>query len=64
MVRTLLVRGMLVGFVAGLLAFGVGKLLGEPQVDRSIAFEEQHAGGQGHDMAHDMAMSGPRAHGP
>jgi hypothetical protein len=30
---------MLVGFVAGLLVFGVGKLIGEPQVDRAIAFE-------------------------
>ena len=41
MVRTLLVRGMLVGLVAGLLAFGVGRLFGEPQVDRAIGFEEQ-----------------------
>jgi hypothetical protein len=39
MVRTLLIRGMLVGLVAGLLVFGVGKLVGEPQVDRAIAFE-------------------------
>jgi predicted cobalt transporter CbtA len=39
MVRTLLIRGMLVGFVAGLLVFSVGKLVGEPQVDRAIAFE-------------------------
>ena len=50
MVRTLLVRGMLVGLVAGLLAFGVGRLLGEPQVDRAIAFEE-HAGDEAHTMA-------------
>jgi predicted cobalt transporter CbtA len=39
MVRTLLVRGMLVGIVAGLLAFGFLKVFGEPQVDRAIAFE-------------------------
>lgn len=39
MVRTLLIRGMLVGLVAGLLVFGFGKLAGEPQVDRAIAFE-------------------------
>jgi predicted cobalt transporter CbtA len=39
MVRTLLVRGMLVGLVAGLLVFGFGKLFGEPQVDRAITFE-------------------------
>ncbi len=39
MVRTLLIRGMLVGLVAGLLVFSFGKLVGEPQVDRAIAFE-------------------------
>jgi predicted cobalt transporter CbtA len=41
MIKTFLVRGMLVGIVAGLLAFGFGKLFGEPQIDRAIAFEEQ-----------------------
>ena len=41
MVRTLLVRGMLVGIVAGLLSFGFLKVYGEPQIDRAIAFEEQ-----------------------
>jgi hypothetical protein len=41
MVRTLLVRGMLVGIVAGLLSFGFLKLYGEPQVDLAIAFETQ-----------------------
>jgi hypothetical protein len=30
MVRSLLIRGMLVGFVAGLLVFGVAKIFGEP----------------------------------
>ena len=39
MVRTLLIRGMLAGLAAGLLAFGFGRLVGEPQVDRAIAFE-------------------------
>jgi predicted cobalt transporter CbtA len=39
MVRTLLVRGMLVGLVAGLLVFAFGRVIGEPQVDRAIAFE-------------------------
>ncbi len=39
MVRTLLIRGMLVGFVAGLLVFGFAKVFGEPQVDHAIAFE-------------------------
>jgi predicted cobalt transporter CbtA len=41
MVRTFLVRGMLVGIVAGLLSFGFLKIFGEPQVDRAIAFEER-----------------------
>lgn len=41
MVRDLLVRGMLVGIVAGLISFGFLKLYGEPQVDRAIAFETQ-----------------------
>src|ERR1700760_674944 len=39
MVRTLLIRGMLAGLFAGLLVFGFGKVFGEPQVDRAIAFE-------------------------
>ena len=41
MVRTLLVRGMLVGIVAGLVCFGFLKLYGEPQLDRALAFETQ-----------------------
>jgi hypothetical protein len=40
MVRALLVRGMLVGILAGLLAFGFAWLFGEPQVDHAIAFED------------------------
>jgi len=39
MVRTLLIRGMLAGVLAGLLAFGFAKIFGEPQVDHAIAFE-------------------------
>ena len=39
MVGTLLMRGMLVGFIAALLSFGFLKLVGEPAVDRAIAFE-------------------------
>ena len=41
MARAFLVRGMLVGILAGLLSFGFLKIYGEPQVDRAIAFEEQ-----------------------
>jgi hypothetical protein len=39
MVRILLIRGMLVGILAGLLVFGFAKIFGEPQVDHAIAFE-------------------------
>ncbi|HTV35412.1 MAG TPA: CbtA family protein, partial [Xanthobacteraceae bacterium] len=41
MVRTLLVRGMLIGILAGLLTFGFLKVYGEPQVDIAIGFETQ-----------------------
>ena len=39
MVGALLLRGMLVGVVAGLLCFGFLKIAGEPPVDSAIAFE-------------------------
>ncbi len=38
-IRTLLLRGMLVGIIAGLFAFAFARLVGEPQVERAIAFE-------------------------
>ena len=50
MVGSLLLRGMLVGVVAGLLAFGFARLFGEPEVDRAISFEQ-------------MTRAGPHAHG-
>ncbi|MEU6233933.1 CbtA family protein [Kitasatospora sp. NPDC047058] len=42
-VRALLVRGMLAGLASGLLALLVAYLLGEPQVDSAIAYEDAHA---------------------
>ncbi|MFP5364925.1 MAG: CbtA family protein [Thermoleophilia bacterium] len=39
MVRSLLIQGMLVGVLAGLLAFGVASVIGEPQVQAAIDFE-------------------------
>ncbi len=39
MIRTLLIRGMLVGIFAGVLAFCFAHWLGEPEVDRAIAVE-------------------------
>ncbi|MFE7778367.1 CbtA family protein [Streptomyces sp. NPDC057445] len=47
-VRTLLVRGMIAGVFAGLLAFGLAYLIGEPQVDAAIAVEEAHAHAHAH----------------
>ncbi|HUC09047.1 MAG TPA: CbtA family protein [Stellaceae bacterium] len=41
MAGTLLLRGMLIGIIAGLLCFIFLKVVGEPQVDRAIAFETQ-----------------------
>jgi hypothetical protein len=58
---SLLGRGMIVGFVAALLSFGFLKLVGEPAVDRAIAFEttmdEARANAE-HDaaMAKDMSV--------
>lgn len=43
MVRSLLIRGMLIGILAGLFASGFAWVFGEPQVDAAIAFEESHA---------------------
>ena len=39
MTRSLLVRGMFVGLLAGLLAFAFARWTGEPEVERAIAFE-------------------------
>ncbi|WP_374439719.1 CbtA family protein [Pseudomonas panipatensis] len=57
MTGTLLLRGMLVGILAGLLAFAFAKVYGEPEVARAIAFEEQ---GSAHHQASEA--SGAHAH--
>jgi predicted cobalt transporter CbtA len=52
MIRNLLVRGMIAGLVAGLIGFGFARVVGEPSVDRAIAFEEAHEhAAQAHDHA-------------
>jgi hypothetical protein len=43
MTGNLLLRGMIAGFIAGLIAFGFARAYGEPQVDAAIAFEEKMA---------------------
>jgi len=45
--RTLLIRGTLVGLVAGLMAFLVAKLLGEHSLTAGIAFESAAAAARG-----------------
>jgi len=54
MVRSLLVRGMIAGFLASLLAFAFARVVGEPQVAQAIAFEEQAAHEMGGSHAHEM----------
>lgn len=41
MVGKLLMRGMLAGIAAGLLTFGFARIVGEPQIDQAISFEEK-----------------------
>ncbi|GAQ56938.1 CbtA family protein [Streptomyces acidiscabies] len=49
-VRNLLVRGMLAGLAAGVLALIVAYFLGEPSVDKAIGFEEAHSHEHGHEV--------------
>jgi predicted cobalt transporter CbtA len=49
---SLLLRGMIAGLIASLLAFGFAKIYGEPRVERAIGLEEQLAG-----SAHDHGAS-------
>jgi predicted cobalt transporter CbtA len=57
MVRDLLIRGMIAGFVAGVLCFGIAKVFGEPEVDQAIAFEEAHAQAEAPAHTHDSATA-------
>jgi predicted cobalt transporter CbtA len=54
MSRDLLVRGMLAGLLAALLAVLFARLVGEPQVDLAINFEDAHARAMG--MAQDVEL--------
>jgi ABC-type nickel/cobalt efflux system permease component RcnA len=62
MVRALLVRGMLVGIVAGLISFGFLKLYGEPQLERALTFEthheHEHAAAEHNHAGHEHAAAG------
>ncbi|GAA1530078.1 CbtA family protein [Actinomadura kijaniata] len=48
MMRSLLVRGMLVGPAAAAVALAIAWIYGEPQVGHAIAFEESRAAGHAH----------------
>ncbi len=51
MVRSLLVRGMLAGLAAGVAAFAFAFLVGEPQVQAAIEFQERRAARAGEPAA-------------
>jgi predicted cobalt transporter CbtA len=59
MVGVLLLRGMLVGVVAGILCFGFLKIAGEPSVNRAIAFETQLEEAKAHADAHSHGPAAP-----
>ncbi|SAK90415.1 membrane protein [Caballeronia fortuita] len=61
MIRTLLIRGMIAGLVAGLIGFGFARAFGEPSVARAIAFEAQHEQSHEHEHGHADAAA-PAAH--
>lgn len=54
MTTTFLVRGMLIGILAGLLSFGFARTFAEPQIDKAIAFEEQMDKAKGEDSGPDL----------
>ncbi len=56
--RDFLIRGMLVGVLAAVVAFGFASIVGEPQIVSSIAFEEAGHAAEAHDMA-GMAAEAP-----
>ncbi|EKS66442.1 MULTISPECIES: CbtA family protein [Caballeronia] len=63
MIRTLLIRGMIAGLVAGLIGFGFARAFGEPSVARAIAFEEQHEHEHEHEHGHaDAAATQAHSH--
>ena len=47
MVKSLLIRGMIAGAIAGVLAFGFAQIFGEPEIEYATAFEELLAAKEG-----------------
>ncbi len=64
MVRSFLIRGMLVGLITGVFVFGFSKVFGEPQVDRAIAFETAMEAARAHTHAAPGAVQGAPAAEP
>ncbi|MEU4697053.1 CbtA family protein [Nonomuraea dietziae] len=65
MIRTLLIRGLLVGLLAGLVAGGFAFLAGEPHIDSAIALEEAAAAaapGDGASAPHSHEAGAPAEH--
>jgi predicted cobalt transporter CbtA len=58
MARSLLVRGMLVGLLAGLFSFAFARWLGEPEVERAIAFETRMDQAKGQSPEPEMVSRG------
>jgi hypothetical protein len=58
MVRSLLIRGMLVGLLAGVLAFAFAYAFGEPQVQHAIDFEDLMAAKAGAAHEHELVSRG------
>src|ERR1700742_3672670 len=58
MARSLLVRGMLVGLLAGLLAFAFAQWVGEPEVERAIAYETRMDQAKGQTPEPEMVSRG------
>jgi predicted cobalt transporter CbtA len=51
MTRDLLIRGMIVGILAAILATLFARALAEPQVDLAIAYEASHSAHEAHNMS-------------
>lgn len=47
MIGALLLRGLMAGLIAGVIAFGYAELVGEPSVEQAIAFEAKAAAQRG-----------------
>src|SRR5437899_12649556 len=62
MVGVLLMRGMLVGALAGLLCFAFLKAVGEPSLERAIAFEAAANHGQAPTHSHDAQGAADHHH--